>query len=53
MIRLTAAGQQKLDDVMPDYFSKVRALMTKLDINERDVMVSNMKLLASNLDVMK
>jgi len=53
MIRLTAAGQQKLDDVMPDYFSKVRALMTKLDAKERDVMVSNMKQLASNLELMK
>jgi len=53
MIRLTATGQQKLDDVMPDYFSKVRALMTKLDAKERDVMVSNMKQLASNLDLMK
>ena len=53
MIRLTAAGQQKLDEVMPDYCNKVRALMTTLNTEERNVMVNNMKNLSSHLDIMK
>jgi len=53
MIRLTTAGQQKLDEVMPDYCNKVRALMTTLNTEERNVMVKNMKNLSAHLDVMK
>lgn len=53
MIRLTTAGQQKLDEVIPDYCNKVRALMTTLNTEERNVMVNNMKNLSSHLDIMK
>lgn len=53
MIRLTTAGQQKLDEVMPDYCNKVRALMATLNTEERNVMVKNMKNLSAHLDVMK
>ena len=53
MIRLTAAGQHKLDEVMPDYCNKVRALMTTLNTEERNVMVKNMKNLSAHLDIMK
>ncbi|MEY3747681.1 MAG: hypothetical protein RL194_1140 [Pseudomonadota bacterium] len=34
-IRLTAAGQQKLDEVMPDYYSRLRACMAALDERDR------------------
>lgn len=53
MIRLTTAGQQKLDEVMPDYCNKVRALMTILNTEERNIMVKNMKNLSAHLDIMK
>ncbi len=35
-IRLTAAGQQKLDEVMPDYYSRLRACMAGLDERGRE-----------------
>ena len=53
LIRLTPAGQQKLDEVMPDYYGKVQALMATLSLTERDAMISNVKSLAEHLDVMK
>ncbi|OIQ88488.1 transcriptional repressor MprA [mine drainage metagenome] len=53
LIRLTPAGQQKLDAVMPDYYRRVQALMSKLAIAERDGMVNSVKTLAANLDAMK
>lgn len=34
-IRLTAAGQTKLDEVMPDYYQRVRRLMAPLDETDR------------------
>jgi DNA-binding MarR family transcriptional regulator len=53
LIRLTPAGQQKLDAVMPDYYRRVQDLMSKLAIAERDGMVNSVKTLAANLDAMK
>ncbi len=53
LIRLTPAGQQKLDKVMPDYYRKVQALMSNLSIPERDAMVASIKTLAAHLDIMK
>jgi DNA-binding MarR family transcriptional regulator len=53
LIRLTSAGQQKLDAVMPDYYRRVQALMSKLSTTERDGMVNSVKTLAANLDAMK
>jgi len=53
LIKLTPAGQQKLDDVMPDYHKKVHALMTVLGDAERVAMLNSLKSLAANLDVMK
>lgn len=53
VIQLTAAGQQKLDEVMPDYCEKVQALMTTLSLVERDAMLTKVKTLAANIDVMK
>jgi len=34
-IRLTASGQQKLDEVMPDYYRRLRACMAALDERDR------------------
>jgi len=53
MIRLTAAGQQKLDQVMPDYYSKVSSLMTVLKTEERAVMIKSLEKLSQHLEVMK
>jgi DNA-binding MarR family transcriptional regulator len=53
LIRMTPLGQQKLDEVMPDYYSRVKALMSVLDDAQRDTLVENARILASNLDTMK
>lgn len=53
LIRLTAAGQQKLDDVMPDYMAKVQALMNHLGQTERKLLIAHAKTLADHVDVMK
>jgi DNA-binding MarR family transcriptional regulator len=41
-IKLTDAGQQKLDDVMPDYYKRVRNLMAVIPAIERDVLMSQL-----------
>lgn len=53
LIRLTPAGQQKLDQVMPDYHMKVHALMATLSTAERDAMIESVRTLATNIDAMK
>ncbi len=53
LIKLTDAGQEKLDRVLPDYYKKVSALMSLLNVNQRESLLININLLASSLDVMK
>jgi DNA-binding MarR family transcriptional regulator len=53
LIKLTDAGQQKLDVVMPDYYQKISALMSHLNTEQRKSLLANVSLLASGLDVMK
>jgi len=53
LIKLTDAGQQKLDMVLPDYYKKVSALMSLLDADQRASLLINVNVLASGLDVMK
>lgn len=53
LIRLTPVGQKKLDEVMPNYYRKVKALMSCLSDGQRDAMVGSVKNLAANIDVMK
>ena len=53
LIKLTDAGQQKLDMVLPDYYKKVSALMSLLDADQRASLLVNVNVLASGLDVMK
>jgi DNA-binding MarR family transcriptional regulator len=53
LIKLTDAGQQKLDIVLPDYYKKVSALMSLLNADQRASLLVNVNVLASGLDVMK
>jgi len=53
MIQLTSLGQEKLDQVVPDYYQKVGALMSTLSETQRESIVEVMKILGSNIDVMK
>ena len=53
LIKLTDAGQQKLDMVLPDYYKKVSALMSLLDADQRASLLINVNVLSSGLDVMK
>jgi DNA-binding MarR family transcriptional regulator len=41
-IKLIDAGQQKLDEVMPDYYKRVRNLMAVIPAIERDVLMSQL-----------
>jgi DNA-binding MarR family transcriptional regulator len=41
-IKLTDAGQQKLDEVMPAYYKRVRNLMAVIPAIERDVLMSQL-----------
>ncbi len=53
LIRLTRAGQQKMDAVTPDYCKKVQALMSCLTPERRDAMLGAVKDLAANIGAMK
>jgi DNA-binding MarR family transcriptional regulator len=53
LIKLTDAGQQKLDMVLPDYYKKVSSLMSLLSTSQRASLLVNVNVLASGLDVMK
>jgi DNA-binding MarR family transcriptional regulator len=53
LIKLTDAGQQKLDRVMPAYYKKVSALMSNLSTEQRESLLVNVNILASGLEVMK
>lgn len=48
-VKLTAAGQAKLDEVMPDYYQRVRRLMTPLDQNERDIFMELLERIQMNV----
>ncbi|MCB5188901.1 MarR family transcriptional regulator [Methylobacillus caricis] len=52
-IKLTAAGLQKLDQVMPDYYTKVAALLSILSQEQRTALVDNMQSLGANIHTMK
>jgi DNA-binding MarR family transcriptional regulator len=53
LIKLTDAGQQKLDMVMPDYYQKISTLMSYLNTVQRESLLDNVKILASNLEAMR
>jgi len=52
-IQLTPLGQEKLDQVVPDYYRKVGALMSALSDSQRESIIEAMKILGSNISVMK
>lgn len=52
-IKLTPAGLQKLDEVVPVYYRKVEALMSTLNEEQRATLMSNMNILGANVGVMK
>lgn len=49
LIKLTAEGQKKLDEVMPDYHAHVHDLMSHLSAVERAAMLHGVKTLSSNI----
>ena len=53
LIRLTAAGLQKLDEIIPDYNHKIASLMSALSLDERDDLLTLMKRLVANLEAMQ
>ncbi len=53
LIRLTDAGQQKLDETVPDYNNRVSALMSFLSPEERKNLLESLSILARHLDSLK
>ena len=52
-IKLTSLGEEKLDEVVPDYYRKVGALMSVLTEAQRATIIETMKILGTNIDAMK
>ncbi len=53
LIRLTRAGQKKIDEITPDYCSKVQALMSCLTHERRNAMLDALKDLSANIGAME
>lgn len=49
-VRLTLSGQSKLDEVMPDYYRRLRKLMSGLNEADRNLLHSMLKRLDSKLN---
>ena len=47
-IKLTQAGQAKLDEMMPDYYRRVKSLMSVISVQQREELVTCLKLLNDN-----
>lgn len=45
LITLTASGQKKLDEVMPDYYRRVRQLMSVVPTGQREALLAQLTLL--------
>lgn len=52
-IRLTGAGQSALDAVMPDYYRRVRKLMSGLDETQRSLLQSMLGLVQAEIDAFR
>jgi DNA-binding MarR family transcriptional regulator len=48
-IKLTPAGQAKLDQVMPVYYQKVKRLMSVINQQQRDDLVTHLQALMANI----
>lgn len=53
LIRLSVAGQQKLDEVMPDYIQCVTQFMNVLQSAQRHALIEDINLLASRVDLIR
>lgn len=53
LIRLSVAGQQKLDEVMPAYVQAVTQFMNGLGQSARSTLISDLSQLASRVDLIK
>lgn len=51
-VRLTPAGQARLDEVMPDYYRRLRQLMAPLDETQREALRGTLQRLQQNIDVL-
>lgn len=47
-IKLTPAGQAKLDDVMPDYYRRVKMLMGCITSEQRQEIISKLEIIRKN-----
>ncbi len=47
-VKLTPKGQAKLDEVMPDYYTRVKQLMASIPLNQREILLSQLLLLKKN-----
>ncbi len=52
-IKLTSAGQAKLDAVMPDYYRRVSQLMKPVSGRQREVLVTCLRLLEQQSDTLR
>jgi len=52
-IRLTPAGQAKLDEVMPDYYPRVKRMMHALSAGQREQLLQNLLLLKEGSQAFK
>ncbi|SFK68623.1 MarR family winged helix-turn-helix transcriptional regulator [Methylophaga sulfidovorans] len=50
-IKLTKQGQQKLDDVMPDYYQRLGQLMSAIDKEEGEALMNVLAKLKQNLTI--
>lgn len=50
-IKLTKQGQQKLDDVMPDYYQRLGLLMSAIDKEEGEALMNVLAKLKQNLTI--
>lgn len=44
-IQLTALGQSKLDEVMPDYYTRVKAMMNVISVQQREDLLKQLLIL--------
>jgi DNA-binding MarR family transcriptional regulator len=50
-IQLTALGQEKLDEVMPDYYPRIKKMMSAITMQQRENLLSQLLLLKEQCKV--
>lgn len=51
-VRLTEKGQQRLDEVMPDYYSRVALVMKELSEKDRNLLMEMLQKVGSRVDLL-